>query len=188
MPSFAANLNELCTVAQACATFDPVLQRAGADLVAVLKAGGKLLTCGNGGSACDALHLSEELVGRYKSNRRSLPAVCLAADGALLTCIANDFGFDQVFSRQVESLCEARDMLVVFSSSGGSPNIQKALQAARAKKALAVAFLGKDGGICKGLATHEVIVPSSSTARIQELHTVLLHTLCDAVEAAFPVQ
>ncbi|HTL53228.1 MAG TPA: SIS domain-containing protein [Planctomycetota bacterium] len=186
MPSLADNLKDLTAVAQAAAAFSPALDKLAVDLVAVLKAGGKVLTAGNGGSACDAQHFSEELVGRYRSNRRSLPAICLSADGALLTCIANDFGFDQVFARQVESLCEPRDLLIVFSSSGGSPNIQKALQTARAKKSKTAAFLGKDGGLCKGLAQHEFIVPSQNTARIQELHTVFLHTLCDALEAAFP--
>ncbi|MGH7142504.1 MAG: D-sedoheptulose-7-phosphate isomerase [Planctomycetota bacterium] len=186
MTTLSAQLQELAHVVEACHRHDAVLQAAARDLVGCLQAGGKVLTCGNGGSACDADHLAEELLGRYRSNRRALPAVSLSAGGALLTCIVNDFGPDEVFARQVAGLIEARDLLVVFSSSGASQNIRRALDAARSAGARTVAFLGKDGGICKGLATHEAIVPSRNTARIQEIHTVFIHTLCEAVEAAFP--
>lgn len=186
MKSLTDQIAELVTVAQATAAAAPTVERIAADLVACLKNGGKVLTCGNGGSACDADHFAEELVGRYRSNRQSLPALNLAADGALLTCIGNDFGFDRIFSRQVESLLQRGDMLFAFSSSGSSANIALALEAAAARGAATVAFLGKDGGRCVGLAKHEIIVPSHNTARIQEMHTVFLHTLCEAVEAAFP--
>lgn len=154
-------------------------------LIQTLQAGGKVLTCGNGGSAADALHLAEELVGKFLKPRRSLPAICLAADPTLLTCIANDFGFDHLFSRQIEGLGKTEDVLVVFSTSGNSTNIQGALEAARAKGMKSIALLGKDGGKVRGLATLEIIVPSNTTARIQEAHTLVLHMWLESVEKQF---
>jgi D-sedoheptulose 7-phosphate isomerase len=150
--------------------------------VATLKAGGKLLTCGNGGSAADAMHLAEELVGRYNRNRRSLPAICLNADPTLITCIANDFGYDEVFARQVEGLGQKGDLLVCFTSSGNSPNIVRALAAAKAKGVKSAALLGKGGGKCAGLADFELIATGNDTARIQEAHTLLLHALLEVIE------
>lgn len=150
--------------------------------VTTLKAGGKILTCGNGGSAADAMHLAEELVGRYNRNRRSLPAVCLNADATLLTCIANDFGYDEVFARQVEGLAGKNDLLVCFSSSGNSPNIVRALATAKKLGVNSAALLGKDGGKAKGQAGCELIVQSSDTARVQEAHTLLLHALLEVIE------
>ena len=154
-------------------------------LIQTLQAGGKVLTCGNGGSAADALHLAEDLVGKFLKPRRSLPAICLAADPTLLTCIANDFGFDHLFSRQIEGLGKTEDVLVVFSTSGNSTNIQGALEAARAKGMKSIALLGKDGGKVRGLATLEIIVPSNTTARIQEAHTLVLHMWLESVEKQF---
>jgi D-sedoheptulose 7-phosphate isomerase len=162
------------------AAFDRIAQA----VVATLRSGGKLITCGNGGSAADALHLAEELVGRYKHDRRSLPALCLNADPTLITCIANDYGFDDVFSRQVESLAHPGDLLVCFTTSGNSRNILKALAAARAKGVTTVALLGKDGGQAKGRADFELVVDSPDTARVQEVHTVILHAWLDVVEAS----
>jgi len=154
-----------------------------AQLIAdVLQAGGKVLTAGNGGSASDALHLSEELVGRYKNNRRALPAIALVADGTALTCIGNDFGFDQIFSRQVEALGSSGDVLVLFTSSGNSQNLILALQMAKSRGVRTVAFLGRGGGKMKGLADAEWIVPSSIGARVQELHTWALHVILEVVE------
>jgi D-sedoheptulose 7-phosphate isomerase len=147
-----------------------------------LRAGGKILTCGNGGSAADAMHLAEELMGRYKANRRPLPAVCLNADPTLLTCIANDFGFDEVFARQVEGLAGPNDLLVCFSTSGNSPNILRALETARTAGARTVALLGRDGGNARGRADLELIVAGNDTARIQEAHTLILHGLLEFLE------
>lgn len=147
-----------------------------------LTAGGTLFTCGNGGSAADALHLAEEFVGRYRSNRRPLPAVCLNADPTALTCIANDFGYDQIFARQLAALGRPGDVLVVFSTSGNSPNILHALETARQRQMLLVGLLGKDGGAARTLADHAIIVPSANTARIQEAHGLLLHAICEEVE------
>ncbi len=148
-----------------------------------LQAGGKILTCGNGGSAADALHLAEELVGRYKDERRSLAAVCLNSDPTLLTCIGNDYGFDAIFARQVEGLGDPKDLLVTFSTSGNSANIVRALEAARDRGMATVALLGKDGGRARGLATTEIIVDATETAHIQEAHTVILHALLETLEA-----
>lgn len=152
---------------------------------ATLRAGGKLLTCGNGGSAADAMHLAEELIGRYKHNRPALAAICLNADPTAITCIANDFGFDAVFSRQIEGLAQPHDLLVCFTTSGNSPNILRALAAAKKVGLKSVALLGKDGGQAKGRADIEIIVPVTDTARVQEAHTLLLHTLLEVIEEQF---
>jgi len=154
-------------------------------LVAVLLRGNSILTCGNGGSAAEAQHLSTELIGRFKANRRALPAISLNADGSALTCIANDFGADEIFSRQLKGFAKPGDCLVAFSSSGNSPSIVRALEAARAAGIESLALLGKDGGASKGLATREIIIPSSSTAVVQELHLFLLHFFCEKIEEAF---
>jgi D-sedoheptulose 7-phosphate isomerase len=161
----------------------PELARSGARLIACLRAGGKILTCGNGGSAADALHLAEELVGRYRADRPALAALCLAADPTALTCIANDYGFAQIFARQVEALGRPGDVLIVFSTSGNSPNILAALQTARAGGLTTILAGGKDGGQALALADHALIVPSATTARIQEVHTLLIHTWLDQIEA-----
>jgi D-sedoheptulose 7-phosphate isomerase len=154
-------------------------------LVETLRSGNKILTCGNGGSAADALHMAEELVGRYKHDRRSLPAISLAADPTLLTCIGNDYGYEKVFSRQIEGLAQTGDVVVLFSSSGNSPNLTAALRAAKAKKALSVSLLGKDGGMMAGQADYEIIVPGSETARIQEVHTLILHSWLEQIDSVF---
>lgn len=151
-------------------------------VVAILAGGGKLLTAGNGGSATDAAHLSEELVGRYRGERRALPAICLATDGAAMTCIVNDYGYKEVFSRQVEALARPGDLFVAFTTSGNSANINLALEAARAQGVETAVITGKTGGEAKTLADHVVLIPGSNTARIQELHTLVLHVLCEAVE------
>lgn len=165
----------------------PGIEEASNFLLRILKNKNKLLTCGNGGSAAEAQHLSTELVGRFKFNRQSLPAVSLNADGSALTCIANDFGAEFVFSRQLEGLAKAGDALVAFSSSGNSANIVQALKSARKRSIESLALLGNDGGACRGLASHEVIVPSTSTAVVQEIHLLLIHYFCEAIEEAFPV-
>ncbi len=146
--------------------------------------GGKLLTCGNGGSAAEAAHLAEEFTGRFYRERKSLPGICLSIDGTLLTCIGNDYGFDDVFSRQVQSLGMPGDVLIVFTSSGNSENIVRALNAAKERGVVTGAFLGKTGGCSKGLADYEIVVQSvnPSAMRIQECHQLMLHALCERVE------
>jgi|APCry1669189070_1035195.scaffolds.fasta_scaffold11637_1 D-sedoheptulose 7-phosphate isomerase len=149
--------------------------------------GSTLFTCGNGGSATDAIHLAEEMMGRYRATRRPLPAVCLNTDVGTITCIANDFGFEQVFARQLEALARPGDLLVIFSTSGGSPNILAALHAARASGVTCIALLGKGGGAARELADHVLVVPSASSARIQEVHTLILHAICEEIEGRFVV-
>jgi len=160
----------------------PQLDRCAGLIADVLLGGHKVLTAGNGGSAADALHLSEELVGRYKDNRRALPAVALASDGTALTCIANDFGFDQVFARQVEALGAQGDALVLFTSSGNSPNLILALEMAQARGLHTVVLNGRGGGKLKGRAEAEWIVPAASGARVQELHGWAIHMILEVVE------
>ncbi len=155
-------------------------------VVARLRAGAKVLTAGNGGSAAEALHMAEELTGRFRGNRVSLPGICLAADGTTLTCIGNDFGFDAVFSRQVEGLGHMGDLLVLFSTSGNAPNLTAAARAARARGVGLLCLLGKGGGALAGAGDLEIIVPGDATEHIQEAHQVIMHIILDAVERAFP--
>jgi len=148
-----------------------------------LQQGGKLVTFGNGGSACEAQHLVGELMGRYKSNRRPLAAVALTADTTVLTCIGNDFDFEDVFARQVEGLCRPGDLLIAFSTSGNSPNVVRALETGRQAGIRSIAFLGRDGGKAASLADCALIVRHHDTARIQEGHNFLMHSLMDVIEA-----
>lgn len=153
------------------------------DLIARCIAGGcKVLTCGNGGSAADASHLATEFIVRYVDDRRPYPAICLNDSGCTLTAAANDYGYDGVFARQVAALGRGGDVLIAFSTSGRSPSVLKALEQTKNMRMESIAMLGRDGGAAKGLATVELIVPSSSTARIQEAHAVLIHALCELVE------
>lgn len=156
-------------------------------VVAALRAGRKILTAGNGGSAADALHMAEELVGRYRSNRAPLPAVALAADATALTCIGNDFGFEHIFSRQVQALGQEGDVLVLFSTSGNSQNLIEAAAAARAKGVRILTLSGKSGGKLAPISDLSWIVPSQNTARIQELHTWAMHCILECVEVSFPI-
>lgn len=153
--------------------------------VKALKGGCKILTAGNGGSAAEAMHMSEELVGRFRNNRVSLPAVSLVADPTALTCIGNDFGFDCIFSRQIEGLGKKGDVLVLFSTSGKAANLMLAVKAAKKKGMKIVCLLGRDGGPLAGLGDCEVIVKCEETERVQEAHQVLLHILLDEVESEF---
>jgi D-sedoheptulose 7-phosphate isomerase len=154
-------------------------------VVGALQAGRKILTAGNGGSAAEALHFSEELVGRYRGNRRALPAMALVADSTALTCIGNDFGFDEIFGRQIEALGAPGDVLVLFSTSGAARNLTRAVQAARSRSMTVVCLLGRDGGALAGVGDHELIVRHTDTARIQECHQVLLHLVLEEVEHAY---
>src|SRR4051812_5187645 len=158
------------------------LERLGQAMLKCWEQRGKVLIAGNGGSAADAMHLAEELSVRFAKNRRALPAIALC-DPTVLTCAANDFGFDAVFSRQVEGLGNEGDVLVVFTTSGNSPNIIRAIEAAKQKRMLTAAFLGKDGGRAAGQCDFEFIVQSQWPHRIQEVHQVLYHSLCEWIEA-----
>ncbi len=144
--------------------------------------GHRLFTCGNGGSAADAGHFAEELSGRYRSNRRALPAQSLSIDALAITCIANDFGYDAVFSRQIEAFGARGDVLCVFSTSGNSPSIINALHTAKTQQLHTIALLGKGGGHAAGIADFEIIVPSDDSARIQEIHIQIVHFICEVIE------
>lgn len=182
MASFRAQSDELMAVLSHFAAQAEAVDAIAGLVAEALIAGHTLFTCGNGGSAADAIHLAEELVGRYRSDRRPLAGVCLNADVGALTCIANDFGYAQVFARPLAALGRPGDILVIFSTSGNSPNILEALQIARARGMLSVALLGKDGGPARALADHALVVPSAASARIQEIHGLILHALCEEVE------
>ncbi len=183
MPSSLTALDTLIATAERTKALAPAIDAAGAELKSILGRGGKILTAGNGGSAADALHMAEELVGRYCKERPSMAAMSLCADPTALTCIANDYGYDRVFSRQIEGLGRPGDALVVFTTSGNSPNLILALETARARGLITFSVLGKDGGKAKGLADHELIVPSTDTARVQEIHTLILHSWLEIIEA-----
>ena len=157
---------------------------AAAAVVDRVTGGGTLYTCGNGGSAPQAMHLAEELIGRYRADRKPWPAVCLAADPGILTCIANDFGYEHVFARQCAALLTERDVLVAFSTSGRSPNIERALQVARATGATTIGLLGGDGGPCPALCDHAIVIAGADSAHIQEAHLVVVHLICEAMEQA----
>jgi len=151
-------------------------------LAGVLRAGGKLLVMGNGGSAADAQHLAAELVGRFLLERPALPAIALSTDTSILTAVGNDYGFDAVFSRQVEALARPGDMVLGISTSGHSRNVSRALAAARGRGCLTVGLLGKGGGEIAGTVDLSLTVPSSETPRIQEAHQLIIHLVCDLVE------
>lgn len=182
-PTFKDSAQELGKVLEASLAIAPCVERAGEAIVQAILAGGKLLTCGNGGSAADALHLAEELVGRYSKERRALPALCLNADATTITCICNDYGYEHVFSRGVEALAKPGDIIVGFTTSGNSANVIAALESAAKRGATTILLSGKDGGLARGTCDHEIIVPSKNTARIQEVHTLVLHQWLEAIDA-----
>jgi phosphoheptose isomerase len=154
-----------------------------ADLIEqCLRGGNKLLVCGNGGSAADASHFATEFVVRFMKDRPAYPAFCLAGDGGLLTAAGNDYGFDQIFARQVAAFGVPGDLLICLTTSGKSRNVERALQEAKARQLKTIAFLGRDGGSTIGMADVELLVHGDSTARIQEAHQLLLHVLCEISE------
>ena len=153
-------------------------------IVAALRAGHKVLLCGNGGSAADAQHIAAELVGRYIRERRGLPAIALTTDTSALTAIGNDYGFDRIFVRQVEALAQAGDVLIAISTSGNSPNVLQAVAMARKLGLATIGLSGRDGGALAGAVDLCLVAPHEETARIQEVHITIGHILCDLVEAA----
>ena len=151
---------------------------------ATVAQGGTLLFCGNGGSAADAQHLATEYVVRYMRDRRAYPAIALTTDSSLLTAAGNDLGFDHIFSRQVEALGKPGDLLVIHSTSGNSPNVIRAAEAARAQGIPVLALSARDGGALRAVATLCLVVPTDRTDRAQELHLCIQHAICDAIEQA----
>lgn len=161
---------------------EPQVVRAADAIATALLGGRKLLACGNGGSAADASHLTTEFVCRYNRDRRPYPAISLATQGGDMTAIGNDYSFDEVFARQVRAFGLAGDVLVALSTSGQSENVRRAIVAAKESGVVVIALLGRDGGPCAGLADIELMVRGNVTARIQEGHKFLIHTICEMVE------
>ncbi|TVQ63853.1 MAG: SIS domain-containing protein [Phycisphaerales bacterium] len=189
-----AELHDARAMIDACRADADALRRLDAfarHLAEVFRAGGKVLACGNGGSACDAMHFCEELTGRYRFNRPALPAIA-CADASHITCAANDFGYDAAFARWVEALARPGDALVVLSTSGNSRNILAAVEAAETRGVTTAAFLGQGGGALRGRCDYQWVVPAPQAPdgserktfsdRIQEVHMLLLHVLVGAIE------
>lgn len=151
-------------------------------IIDALAKGNKVLVMGNGGSAADAQHLAAELVGRFLRERRALPAIALTTDSSILTAVGNDYGFDQVFSRQVEALAQPGDVVIGISTSGKSANVRAALSAARAAGCRTIGLLGRDGGDIAGLVDQALVIPVQETPHIQEAHVTIIHILCNLVE------
>jgi len=162
------------------------LIRAATMVAQCLKAGNKMLVCGNGGSASDATHLATEFLCRFMEDRRPYPVISLTANGEYITAVCNDYGADEIFARQVWGLGAKGDLLIAFTTSGKSKNILRALEEAKKHGVESICFLGRDGGFTKGVATLDLIVPGSVTARIQEAHKLLFHVLCEILERALP--
>lgn len=150
-------------------------------LIETFRNGGKAFSCGNGGSHCDAMHFAEEFTGRYRKDRRPLGALALG-DSSHITCVANDFGFDHIFSRQLEGLARRGDVLIGISTSGNSKNVIRAFESARAMGVRTAALLGRDGGALKAMADVSIVIPGQTSDRIQEMHIKILHTVIETVE------
>jgi phosphoheptose isomerase len=177
-----SNIQSAIEVFNSLSMFEPNVESASQAISKALLSGHKLLSCGNGGSAADASHLTTEFVSRFNRDRRPYPAISLATHGGDLTAIGNDYAFEEIFARQVEAFGARGDVLMVFTTSGQSKNIRRALLAAKKVGVTSIAMLGKDGGKCTALADIEFIVRHPTTARIQEAHKLLLHTICELVE------
>ncbi|HXH03901.1 MAG TPA: phosphoheptose isomerase [Candidatus Competibacteraceae bacterium] len=178
-------LDSIATKQQALDTLLPAVVQAAERMATCLRQGGKLLACGNGGSAADAQHFSGELLNRFEMERPELPAIALTTDSSTLTAIANDYGYREVFAKQVRALGRPGDLLLAISTSGNSPNVVAAMAAARERGMAVVALTGRDGGEMAGLLAAgdvEIRVPARSTPRIQEVHILVIHCLCDLID------
>jgi D-sedoheptulose 7-phosphate isomerase len=183
MNNFEKSLDDSLTMLESLRVMSDLLRISADRCLAALHSGGKLLICGNGGSAAQAQHLAGELLGRYKKNRRPLAAITLTADASVLTCIGNDYRFEEIFSRQVRALGRPGDVLIALTTSGRSPDILEALRSAKEIGMNSIAFLGGDGGAALSLSDSALVVGHHDTARIQEGHQFLLHCLMDLIEA-----
>lgn len=185
MSIFTDELKAHLEVANRVLSIDEAVMSVANTVVATLKNGNKILICGNGGSAADAQHFAAELTGRYKSERISLPAIALTTDTSALTAIGNDYGYDEVFARQLSGVGNSGDLLIGISTSGNSKNVLKAFEIAKQKGIKTIGLSGRDGGVMNELCDINVVVPSNDTARIQEMHILIIHTICAAVDGAF---
>ncbi len=187
MSDFSSNLNR--AISDSVRTLESLksLERevsGAADMIEqCLRAGNKLLVCGNGGSAADASHFATEFVVRFVKDRRALPAICLTSNSGILTAAGNDYGFDEIFARQVAAFGVPGDVLICLTTSGKSKNVVRALQEAKARQMKTIAFLGRDGGSTIGIADLDLLIKSDSTARVQEAQHLVLHVLCEVVES-----
>ncbi|MFQ5482101.1 MAG: SIS domain-containing protein [Nitrospinaceae bacterium] len=163
-------------------TLTPDIARAAGQLRECLEGGGRVFLMGNGGSAADAQHIAAELIGRFKRERGPLPALALTVDTSALTAIGNDYGFEHVFSRQIEGLAHKGDVVIAISTSGNSENVIRGVQAAHTQGAFTLGLLGRDGGKLKDLVRLPLVVPAADTARIQEVHITIGHILCELLE------
>lgn len=179
---FQTNLAEHLQLFQQLSSLTPEVNDAGRRIASALAQGGKLMLCDNGGSAADAQHIASELTGRFIQERRPLAGIALTTDSSALTCIGNDYAFDEVFARQLRALGRAGDVLIGISTSGNSANVVKAVQAAHEMGITVIGLLGRDGGALKPLSDVAIVVPSKVTARIQEAHILIGHTLCGLIE------
>jgi D-sedoheptulose 7-phosphate isomerase len=174
--------DHLCVINFLAGKINSQIEQCALRFAETLRRGGKILIMGNGGSAADAQHLAAELVGRFLLERRALPAIALTTDTSILTAVGNDYGFDEVFARQVEALAMSGDLVLGISTSGNSTNVIKALTAAREKGCQTIGLLGRDGGMTAGVVDLALTVPSQETPRIQEAHQLIIHIVCDLVE------
>ena len=179
---FISNINSHREVVDRLHYLENDVCKAGSTAAQCLQQGGKLMFCGNGGSAADSQHLAAELTGRFINDRRPLAAMALSTDSSALTCIGNDYSFDEVFARQVAGLGQSKDMLIGISTSGNSRNVIRAVQEANLLGMRTLGLLGRDGGELLRICDHSIVVPSSVTARIQECHILIGHTLCGLIE------
>lgn len=179
---FQHNLSQHLALFNRLAVLDESVMAAASLITNSLRQGGKLMICGNGGSAADSQHIAAEFTGRFIKDRKPLAAMALSTDTSALTCIGNDYSFADVFSRQVAGLGRAGDCLIGISTSGNSENVIRAVEVARAAGIRTIGLLGRDGGKLAALCDHSIIVPDSVTARIQEAHILIGHTICGAVE------
>lgn len=182
MKTFISELEQHKAMMERLAACSDAIETAAEVLITTLKQGGKILLCGNGGSAADCQHIAAELVVQYQKSRKALAAIALSTDSSILTAHSNDFGFDTVYSRQVEAIANEKDCLIAISTSGNSKNIVNAAKAARLKGMAVIGLTGRDGGELLGLVTHSVIVPSDVTARIQEAHILIGHWWCGVLD------
>ncbi|MDZ4098256.1 MAG: D-sedoheptulose 7-phosphate isomerase [Methylophilaceae bacterium] len=161
----------------------PEISKVANEMRACIARGGKILLMGNGGSAADSQHIAAEIVGRYKKERRGLPAIALTTDTSILTSVGNDYGYDYIFARQIEALCSPQDLVIGLTTSGNSANVVRAIETAKEIGAVTVGMTGGTGGKLAALCDFNLIMPSSDTPRIQEAHIFIGHSLCDLLEA-----
>jgi len=183
LPQLRDAIDAATQTLRALSSLEPQITEAAGVIGRSLRTGNKLLVCGNGGSAADASHFATELVVRFAKERRALPAICLTSDSGILTAAGNDYGFDEIFARQVAAFGVAGDVLICLTTSGKSNNVTRALEEAKARQMKTIAFLGRDGGSTVGIADLDLLVKSDSTARVQEAHQLLLHVLCEIIES-----